>query len=269
MHLISNARALSSMGRYREQLECAKEWYCLWNTKPTDPGAIQAAFALIDSCMANKEYADAHLYASTLWEIINHKHDNKIPDDRRQWYIARGAYFLALATLHLANSGGIPPEKKQKTGQEVIALARRSLDIHTQLSGTDINVANGMTTLADVLNYFNNDGNDEVIHLYEQAIVIYARDFGSSSVNMAVVENNLGTVYYRRAENAHDVNDLDREHANLELALPHYCKAARIYRAVGHVESADKAAQRVIEVEELLRQLTTATGTTATTATKG
>ena len=28
--------ALGFLGQYREQLECAKEWYCLWNTKPTD-----------------------------------------------------------------------------------------------------------------------------------------------------------------------------------------------------------------------------------------
>ena len=63
--------ALGFMGRHREHLECAKEWYCLWNTKPTDAGAISAAFALIQSCIQNQQYADAVLYASTLWEIIN------------------------------------------------------------------------------------------------------------------------------------------------------------------------------------------------------
>ena len=94
------------------QLECAKEWYCLWNTKPTDMGAIKAIFALINSCMHNKEYVDAHLYASTVLGIINHKYDNNIPEDQRQPYIARGSYFLAQVTLHLAKDGGIPPEKK-------------------------------------------------------------------------------------------------------------------------------------------------------------
>ena len=63
---ISNAlslkcTALGFLGRYREQLECAKEWYCLWNTKPTDMGAINAACALIESCIANNEYEDAVL----------------------------------------------------------------------------------------------------------------------------------------------------------------------------------------------------------------
>ena len=120
--------ALGFMGQDREQLECAKGWYCLWNTKPTDPGAIDAAFFLIQSCLTNKEYVDAHLYASTLYEIINHKHDNKIPDDQRQPYIVDGAYYLARATLRFAQTGGIPPEEKQKPGQETIELARKALE---------------------------------------------------------------------------------------------------------------------------------------------
>ena len=115
---ISNAldlkcAALDNLGRFREQLECAKEWYCLWNTKPTDMGAIDAAFALIQSCLTNKEYDDARLYASTLYEIINHKHDNKIPEDQREWYIAEGAYFLASATVRVADAGGIPDREAE------------------------------------------------------------------------------------------------------------------------------------------------------------
>ena len=129
--------ALDFLDKYREQLECAKEWYCLWNTKPTDVGAINAALYLIQSCMQNGEYVDAHLYASTLYEIINHKHDNKIPDHQRQRYIADGAYYLAAATLMLARSGGIPPGEKQKAGQEAIVLARKALEIHTHLHGIE------------------------------------------------------------------------------------------------------------------------------------
>ena len=129
--------AFGFLGRHREQLECAKEWYCLWNTKPTDVGAIDAACALIESCIHNKEWADARLYASTLYEIINHKHDNKIPDDQRQRYIAKGAYHLSHATLRLAENGGIPPEEMQKAGQEAIVLARKALEIHTQVRGTE------------------------------------------------------------------------------------------------------------------------------------
>ena len=150
--------ALGFLGQYREQLECAKEWYCLWNTKPTDLPAIDAAFALIQSCIQNNKYDDAVLYASTLLEIINHKHDNKIPEKERQSYIAKGAYLLATATLRLAMAGGIPPHEKQKAGQEAIAHARKALEIHTQLYGTEaIEVANVKCVLAELLGYFNDN----------------------------------------------------------------------------------------------------------------
>ena len=258
--------ALGFLDRYREQLECAKEWYCLWNTKPTDVGAICAAFALIESCIQNNEYVDAHLYASTLNEIINHKYDNKIPEDQRQRYIAKGAYFLALATLRLAQDGGIPPGEKQKAGVEVIALARRALEIHTQLYGTeDNNVAGDTVVLADALNVFINDGDDEILRLYEQAIAIYTRVYGSSSVNAAVSEGKLAAVFYKRAEKVRVANDLDRELANLKMALTHIRESSRIYQATARVDDANRAAQLTVVIEERLRQLAIATATAAAT----
>ena len=260
--------ALGFLGRYKEQLECAKEWYCLWNTKPTDVGAIDAAFFLIQSCLNNNEYADAVLYASTLYEIINHKHDNKIPDDQRQRYIADGAYSLAQATLRLAKDGGIPPEEKQKAGQEAIALARRALEIHTQLYGTESGkAATDMGVLAEALDYFNGVDDDEVLRLFEQSIAIYARVYGSSSVNVATSAFNFGNAYLRRAERAHGANDLDGCVANLELALPRYREAARIYRAINRIDDADDAAREVDKVEEHLRQVTIAR--TAAAVTRG
>ena len=57
--------ALNMMGRHRESLECAKEWYCLWLTKHTHLPAIRAGFALMESCIHNKEYFDAVVYART------------------------------------------------------------------------------------------------------------------------------------------------------------------------------------------------------------
>ena len=245
--------ALDHLGRPREQLECAKEWYCLWNTKPTDVGAIRAAFALIHCCTKNKEHEDAQLYASTLYEIINHKHDNKIPEDRRQWYIARGAYYLAQATLGSAQNGDIPPEQKQKAGQETIALARKALEIHTQLYGTeDVVVATDI--LAEALAYFVDDDDDEVLRLHEHAKAILTRLQGSSCVNVAVVEVKLGDAYRNRAKRARAANDLNRFVANLELALRRYRGGARIYQAINHTDMADGATQKALEIEEFLRK---------------
>ena len=246
--------ALESMGQYKEQLDCAKEWYCLWNTKPTDIGAILAAFTLIQSCLTNDENEDGKLYASTLYEIINHKHDNKIPEDQRQFFIAQGAYYLALATLRLAKARGIPPKEKQKAGQEAIALARRALEIHTQLEWPEKGtIANAMVVLADALEYFNDCDDEEVLRLFEQAKAIFARVFGSSSVNVAVGEHGLGNAYENRARRAYFARDMDRCVANVELALLSYREETRIFRAVGRLECADTAARCGRELEDRLR----------------
>ena len=68
--------ALNSMGRHREALECAKEWYCQWLTKHTHPPAIRAAFALIESCIHNKEFFDAVLYAAPAHSVVTATYRN-------------------------------------------------------------------------------------------------------------------------------------------------------------------------------------------------
>ena len=257
--------ALHFMDQNREALECAKERYCLYLTNHTHPPAINASFDLIESCIHNNEYVDAELYARTTWETITLSRDSHIPDDRRQYFTAEGAYFLALAMYELARNGDIPPEANQAAGQEAIALARRALEIETQLHGLEHeDVANAMSLLADALDYFNNVDDVEVLRLYEQSIAIQARAEGSLSVNVAIGENNLAASYYNRAKRARAANDVDRDLANLELALPHYREVTRIFRAANHVDKADEAAQLVADIEETLRQCTTAKAAAAT-----
>ena len=248
--------ALGFLGRYSEQLECAKEWYCLWNTKPTDVGAIQAAFALIQSCLQNKEYEGAHLYASTLWEIINHKHDNKIPEGQRQKYTAHGAYYLASATLHLEKNRGVPVGQKHKVGQEVIALARKALEIDTQLEGTEnTHVANCMGLLTDALNHFNDVDDEEVIRLCDQSIAIHVRVYGRLTGNVAIDVLRTFAVYVKRSKRALKENDLDRSVANLEMALLKLREANQIYRVIGRVDEINQSEQSIVSLEEQLRQL--------------
>ena len=258
--------ALNIMNQNRDALECAQERYCLYLTNHTHPPAIKASFTLIESCLHNGEYFDAELYARTTWETITLSRDSHIPDDRRQWFTAQGAYYLAVAMYGLAKAGDIPPEANQTVGQEAITLARRALEIYTQLNGLEnADVANAMMLLANALAYFNNVDDNEVLRLYEQSIAIFAQVEGRSSVNVAVGEGNLGIAYYKRAKRAHAANDLDLAMANLdELTLPHYREAARICRAANCVDRVDEAAQRVVEVEEVLRQLRIARAATAT-----
>ena len=69
--------ALNYMDQNRESLECAKERYCLYLTSHTHPPAIGAAFSLIKSCLHNKEFEDAELYARTTWETIRQSHPGR------------------------------------------------------------------------------------------------------------------------------------------------------------------------------------------------
>ena len=102
---------------------------------------------------------EAEFLSRKLWDIINNNNDedNRLPDDKRQLYLARGAGHLAQATYQLAKAGGIPPEEQQKAGQEAIALAQKSLEINTQLYGAEsAEVTDDKQVLQVVSDYFNN-----------------------------------------------------------------------------------------------------------------
>ena len=249
--------ALTFMGRDREAMECAEERYTLWAMNHMrNPRSIRAALGLIQSCLHNKEYEDAEHYARHAMFMINDMTDNFIPSDERPQFLADGSYWLAQASLRLAMAGGIPPEGKQKAGEEVIALAHQALEIHTHLHGIgSIDVAADMTTLAEALDYFNNVDDDQILRLHEQSIAITSRTEGSSSVNVGSGEGNLGAAYINRARRAEATNDLDRRMANLELALPRYREALRIFRANNNVDTADKALRNIAKIEENIRQV--------------
>ena len=235
--------SLSSSGRNREALECAKEWYCLYLTKHTHPPAIRAGFAVIESCIQNKEYFDAVLYARTSWETITLSRDSHIPDNKQEYFTSEGAHLLAKAIWSLARVGGIPAKEQQEAGVEAIMLVRRALEIRTQLFGAEsVEVAGSMITLADVLGYFNNVDDDEVLRLYEQAKAIFVQRRGYLSWNVATCVYNLANACNNRGGRAHAAHDLDRCVANLEQALPHFREAARIYRAINRMDDAEEAA---------------------------
>ena len=139
------------LGRHNEAMECAKECYTLWAMNHLrNPGSIKAALALIQCCLFNDEHEDAEHYARHAMLMINEMTDNFIPADQRSQFLADGSYYLATAIFRFAYSRGIPPEEKQRVGEEAIAYARQTLQIHTQLRGNDsVAVAADMTALAD------------------------------------------------------------------------------------------------------------------------
>ena len=249
--------ALNFMGRNREAHECIKECYTLWAMNHMrHPGSIKAAFGLIQSCLHNGENEDAEHYARHAMFMIAEMTDNFIPSDERPQFLADGSYWLARAILHWARAGGIPPEEEQKAGEEAIASTRQALEIHTQLRGAEsIYVGNDMRTLAEALDHFNDVEDDEIFRLYQQSNAITSRVEGSSSPNMAAGEAHLGNAYAKRARRAHAANNLDRCMTNMEMALPHFREAERIYRANNRVESADDILRKVARVEGNMQQV--------------
>ena len=244
------------LGRHREALECIQECYTMWAMNHVrNPGSMTAALALIQSCIQNKEYEDAERYARHAYFMIAEMTDNFIPSDQRSRFLADVSYYLALAIHRWAKSVGIPPEDKQKAGEEAIEHARRALELFNQLHGTESTKAAGaMSGLADALSYFNKD-DDEVISLREKAISIMRRQEGNLGVNVCLGENNLGLTYYNRALSAKAVNDEDRELSYLQLALPKYREAARIAMANNHFDMVERVTRHIVQIEERIQQI--------------
>ena len=211
---------------------------------------------MIQSCLYLGEYEDAERYARNAMFMIKDMADNFIPFEQQPHFLADASYYLARAILNLAQAGDIPPEGKQKAGEEAITLARQALELRTQLYGIDITkIATSMGTLAQMLDYFSNVDDDEVLRLYEQAKVIFSRVEGSSSYNVAAGEGQLGNTYINRARRAEAVNDLDRCMINLGLAVPHLLEAVRIYTATNNLERANWNLLAVAEAEEQKQRL--------------
>ena len=231
------------------------------------PGSMRAALGLIQSCIHNGEFEDAEHYARHAMFMINDMTDNFIPANQQPKFLTEGSYWLARAILSLAKAGGIPPKEKQKAGEEAIAHARKALKTYTQLHGTEnADVAGAMITLADVLDYFNDVDDDEVLCLREQSIAIYRRMEGSSSLNVAVGEFHFGMMYGMRVMRAQAANDLDRCATNYELALPHFHEGVRIFRVINRVDMVDEALRNIDVIEDKIRHVGVARTSSASAA---
>ena len=186
-----------------------------------------------------------------------HPMSHDIPECLQQQYLADAALHLANAMYLLAQTEDNPPEKKQKVGEESIALARKALEIHTQLDGPDSEKAVvDLGTLANILVFFRDVDDHEAIRLYEQVIAIGSRVSAcSTTLNVAMVNYKLGDVYGERADKAGAAGDLDRSLANLELAQPYLREAARVCSENNLMDQADTAARQAKKNEEKMLQL--------------
>ena len=96
---------------------------------------------------------------------------------------------------------------------------------------------------------------NEKIRLMDQSNAIFLRIEGSLSVNVAVGEGKLGTLYGDMARRQLANNDLDLCVVTLELALTHFGEALRICRLNNHVEVANDVLRNIAHVKEDMRKV--------------
>ena len=175
----TKCQALTNLCRDTEALEYARETYHLSITEfgPAHSSMITPAFSLLE-CLRNsntlQDLREAELLARTIWETLNSSSYEDKDSFLRAWRLAEGSRCLAQAIFELALKGGIPPEKKQKAGEEAIVLARRASEYRQE--GEVPEVAYNMDLLADILSYFNGNYNkEEITRLREQSKVILSR----------------------------------------------------------------------------------------------
>lgn len=186
--------------------------------------------------------------------------DTIVPAEQRLKFLADGNYWLAVAIYRLAETGGIPSEEeKQKAGEESIALARKALELQKQLDGTmeSIDVAGDMGSLSDILDYFNNVDDEEVFRLIKQAIAIYSRVQGNLSSDVASSKHKLGKAYLRKVWRAFKANDMNQCMIDLDIALPHFYEAARIYQVNNLVDSAEAVLCSAGYLDRIMRRIIT------------
>ena len=128
--------ALNCTNLKQEALECAEERYSLWAAgHMRNPLMLEAAFPLIEGLTHTNDHEQAILIARTAYEMIINDTEKMIPSDHYPFLLAQASEYLASATFGLSVRGGIPPAEKKKAGEEAIALARKALELHTELQG--------------------------------------------------------------------------------------------------------------------------------------
>ena len=62
-------------------------------------------------------------------------------------------------------------------------------------------------------------------------------------------------MHKKRAKRAYAAHDLDRCIADLELALPRFREAARIYRAINQLNDANDGEEQLASIQDKLRKV--------------
>ena len=107
---------------------CAQERSQLWHMHIHTgyPGALAAMFTQIELSIITNVLDHAENNARIV-QFLSSERTNLLSDAHRPSHIAESSRLRALIILRKAQSGGIPPEGRQKAGEEAIMLAREAV----------------------------------------------------------------------------------------------------------------------------------------------
>jgi tetratricopeptide (TPR) repeat protein len=203
-----------NQGNYDEALVFAEEAYnCVAIAyNPVHPEVQKAASTLIECLILKGDFDHAETFAQMTLDSLKDPGNGL---DQQSEAVANGYYDLG----SVINQKKGDYVKAEKLVRESLRIRSRLCDAHHQYLGMSIGL------LADILQAQGNLGS-ETEELYEQALVIHIRNFGSEGVYTAVSNFKLGNFHHRRAQVSQTA---ESKKGHLQLSESKYKESLRIY----------------------------------------
>jgi tetratricopeptide (TPR) repeat protein len=207
----------SHQGNYDEVLIFAEEAYnCVAIAyNPVHPKVQNAASTLIECLIYKGDFDNAETFAHMTLDSLKDPGNSL---DQQSEAVAKGYYDLGLVIYQQKGDY----VKAEKLVRESLCIRSRLYDAHHQRVGVNIGL------LASILQAQGNLSCDTQ-ELYEHALAIDIRNFGSEGVNTAISNYNMGIFYHLRAQVSQTA---ETKKDNSQLSEFKYKESLRIYTVV-------------------------------------
>jgi tetratricopeptide (TPR) repeat protein len=202
---------------YDEALTFAEEAYnCVAITyNPVHPDVQNAASTLIEWLICKGDFDHADTFAQMTLDSLKDPGNGL---DQQSEAVAKGYYDLG-SVIHQQEGDSV---KAEKLVRESLRIRSRLYDTHHQFVGMSIGL------LASILQSQGNLGS-ETKELYERALAIEIKNYGSEGVDTAISNFNMGAFYYFRAQ-GNQTAEIKKKHL---LMSESKCKEAlRVYTKI-------------------------------------
>jgi tetratricopeptide (TPR) repeat protein len=226
-------------GNYDEALTFAEEAYnCVAIAyNPVHPKVQNAASTLIECLICKGDFVHAETFAQMTLDSLKDPGNGL---DQQSEAVANG--YHDLGNVISQQKGDYV--KAEKLVRESLGIRSRLHDAHHECVGASIGL------LAAILQSQGNLGS-ETQELYERALVIHIRNFGSEGVNTAASNFNLGDFYHLRAIKGQTTETTKN---NLLLSVAKFTESLRIYTKMygpDHPETMDNSSELSIVLHKL------------------